>query len=83
MLIFEYVDGLTVRGNVQPLTSGTLVSISNSTNVSTDTDHTLLIVILVAVVLLLGRGRLTNRSVSSPAVEGASEVAVSRGQEVA
>ncbi len=34
VLIFQYVDGLTVRGNVQPLTSGSLVSISNSTNVS-------------------------------------------------
>ena len=33
VLRFEHVDGLTVSGNTQPLTSGTLVSISDSTNV--------------------------------------------------
>jgi hypothetical protein len=32
-LRFEHVDGLTVTGNVQPLTSGTLTSISDSTDV--------------------------------------------------
>lgn len=33
VLRFEHVDGLTVSGNTQPLTSGTLLSISDSTNV--------------------------------------------------
>ena len=32
-LRFEHVDGLAVTGNVQPLTSGTLTSISDSTDV--------------------------------------------------
>jgi hypothetical protein len=34
VLRFEHVDGLTVRGNVQPLTSGSLTYIFDSTNVS-------------------------------------------------
>jgi len=33
VLIFEHVDGLTVTGNTQPLTSGSLVSIRDSTDV--------------------------------------------------
>jgi hypothetical protein len=33
VLIFQYVDGLTVTGNTQPLTSGSLTSISSSTAV--------------------------------------------------
>ena len=34
VLRFEHVDGLTVKGNVQPLTSGSLTYIYDSTNVS-------------------------------------------------
>ena len=34
VLRFAYIDGLTVTGNVQPLTSGSLASITNSTNVT-------------------------------------------------
>ena len=34
VLRFAYIDGLTVTGNVQPLTSGSLASISNSTGVT-------------------------------------------------
>jgi hypothetical protein len=34
VLYFEHVDGLTVSGNVQPLTSGSLASVSDSTNVT-------------------------------------------------
>ena len=34
VLRFEHVDGLTVRGNTQPLTSGSLTSISDSTGVT-------------------------------------------------
>ena len=33
VLIFAYIDGLTVTGNQQPLTSGSLASITNSTGV--------------------------------------------------
>jgi len=33
VLEFAYIDGLTVTGNVQPLSSGSLARISNSTNV--------------------------------------------------
>jgi hypothetical protein len=35
VLIFEGIDGLTVTGNTQPLNSGSLVAVSNSTNVVT------------------------------------------------
>ena len=34
VLRFEHVDGLTVRGNTQPLASGSLTSISDSTGVT-------------------------------------------------
>jgi hypothetical protein len=34
VLIFAHVDGLTLTGNVQPLTSGSLASITDSTNVT-------------------------------------------------
>lgn len=34
VLRFAYIDGLTVTGNVQPLTSGSLASITNSTGVT-------------------------------------------------
>ena len=34
VLIFAHVDGLKVTGNVQPLTSGSLTSITDSTNVT-------------------------------------------------
>jgi hypothetical protein len=34
MLVFSYIDGLTVTGNVQPLSSGSLAYITNSTNVT-------------------------------------------------
>jgi hypothetical protein len=34
MLVFSYIDGLTVTGNVQPLTSGKLAYITNSTSVT-------------------------------------------------
>ena len=33
VLVFEHVDGLTVTGNAQPLTSGSLTYVSDSTNV--------------------------------------------------
>jgi len=33
VLRFAHIDGLTVTGNVQPLGSGTLASITDSTNV--------------------------------------------------
>lgn len=35
ILNFAHVDGLTVTGNIQPLTSGSLASITDSTNVKT------------------------------------------------
>ena len=35
VLNFDKIDGLTVTGNTQPLTSGSLVSVTNSTNVVT------------------------------------------------
>ena len=34
LLQFAHIDGLTVSGNVQPLTSGSLVSITDSTGVT-------------------------------------------------
>ena len=34
VLIFEHVDGLTVTGNTQPLTSGSLLTIYDTTNVT-------------------------------------------------
>jgi hypothetical protein len=34
VLIFEHVDGLTIGGNTQPLTSGSLASITDSTGVT-------------------------------------------------
>jgi hypothetical protein len=34
VLYFAHVDGLTIAGNTQPLSSGTLVSVSDCTNVS-------------------------------------------------
>jgi len=33
VLNFAHIDGLTVTGNVQPLTSGSLAAISDCTNV--------------------------------------------------
>ena len=34
VLRFAYIDGLTVTGNVEPLTSGALASITSSTGVT-------------------------------------------------
>ena len=56
VLRFEHVDGLTVSGNTQPVTSGSVTYISDSTNVlSSDQDRTLGGAVL-AVVLVAGCG---------------------------
>jgi hypothetical protein len=65
VLIFEHVDGLTVSGNSQPVTSGWLVSISDSTAVnSSEPDGSLeravailglLVVALTAIAIQLRR----------------------------
>jgi hypothetical protein len=34
VLMFAHIDGLTVTGNVQPLTSGSLASITDCTGVT-------------------------------------------------
>jgi hypothetical protein len=35
VLLFDHVDGLTVTGNVEPLSQGSLTSITDSTSVTT------------------------------------------------
>jgi hypothetical protein len=39
-MYFKYVKGLTVTGNIQPLTSGTLVDYTGSTNVIVNSNNT-------------------------------------------
>lgn len=67
VLIFQYVDGLTVKGNVQPLVAGTLQRISDSTGVvAGDQDALPAFAILVFTMLVLGGGQLIARRRSSP-----------------
>jgi len=58
-LVFEHVDGLTVTGNVQPLFSGSLTRISDSTAVTAqDHDPVSAVIILAVSLLVLGGGRM-------------------------
>lgn len=62
VLIFEHVDGLTVKGNVQPLVAGALTHISDSTGVKASSQGAVPAFALLAVsLLLLGGGRLVAR----------------------
>jgi Right handed beta helix region len=61
VLIFEHVDGLTVTGNTQPLTSGSLVSIRDSTNVVRDDRDQFDDIVSVGLLLVVGLGLLLAR----------------------
>lgn len=59
VLVFEHVDGLTVTGNQQPLSGGSLMRISDSTGVRTSNgEEAAMVVLLVIVGVALGAGRL-------------------------
>ncbi len=67
VLIFQHVDGLTVKGNVQPLLGGMLHRISDSTGVvAGDQDALPAFAIIAFTLLVLGGGQLISRRRSNP-----------------
>ncbi len=67
VLVFEHVDGLTVTGNVQPLVTGSLTRISDSTAVvSSDRDPVGVVAIVAVTLLVLGGARLISRGPTKP-----------------
>ena len=70
MLIFEHVDGLTVKGNSQPLTSGSLLRIRDSTGIQREGsgDAIGMLIVLSGIGIAVVLGILAGRRANAPAV---------------
>ena len=74
VLIFEHVDGLTVSGNSQPLTSGVVTRIRDSTGIQRDGsgDAIGLLIVVSGIGMAVVLGILAGRRANAPAVSGSA-----------